>query len=421
MHKTDLDFIFQQLPDLVLMTVLLFCSGLMSGAEAAFFNLKHADVEAVEKKKTFSSRLIKRLLKSPKQLLSSILFANLLVNVYYFALSSEISIRLQHQEMFVSGGLFAVFSVCVLILFGEMYPKSLAMAMSVKFSRIAALPCFVISRVFYPLLRFIQLIIIEPLTALICPPRKKDAPIKIQTVKKLIENSLRLTKADKTGSSIISEAVDLSFLKASHIMRPRTDLSLAEIHISPAEAIEKMNADSVKKLLIYSAGIDNIEGILYLRDIILNPGIEAAALLRKPWYIPEQKSIESLLEQFQRGGHDMAVVVDEYGGIAGIITEKDIYTELLDLSSHKGQKGKVETLGPNEYVIFGDVPFRDWANVFGLDPSEYRYSTISGFVTALLKKMPAEGDVAVFRNIEFRVNTVEKFRITSVTLKVLPQ
>ncbi|AQQ72323.1 Magnesium and cobalt efflux protein CorC [Limihaloglobus sulfuriphilus] len=403
------------------MTGLLLCSGLMSGAETAFFNLKHADVEVIESKNNLSNRLIKRLLRSPKQLLSSILFANLLVNVYYFAISSAISINLQSNGMPLSSGAFAVFSVCVIILLGEMYPKSLAMAASVKFSRFASLPCFVISRVFYPLLRFIQLFFTEPLTALICPPRKKNAPIKIQTVKKLIESSLRLTRTDKTGSSIISEAVDLSFLKASHIMRPRTELTLAEPDISPREAIERMKADSVKKLLVYSGNIDNIEGILYLRDVILNPEKPIGELLAKPWYVPEQKSIESLLEQFQRSGRDMAVVVDEYGGVSGIITEKDIYTELLDLSSHTEEKEKVEKLGPNEYLIYGDVPFRDWANVFGLDPSEYRYSTISGFVTALLKKIPAKGDVAVFRNIEFTVNTVNKFRITSVTLKVLTQ
>ena len=174
------------------------------------------------------------------------------------------------------------------------------------------------------------------------------------------------------------------------------------------------------KLPVYAGKIDNIIGMVYLRQLLLQPDTSLDKLVQQVHFIPEQKTIESLLEFFRKAHTDVAIVVDEYGGIAGSIRLEDIAEELVGPIEIIDGIEPIEQTGPFEYRLSGGLAIHDWAQSFGIDPAETRISTIGGFVTALLGKIPKTGDVAHLKNLKFTVERVRKHRIETLILTFEP-
>ena len=187
-------------------------------------------------------------------------------------------------------------------------------------------------------------------------------------------------------------------------------------------AINIMQNNRLTKIAVYTESIDNIVGLVHLRDLLLNPDAPLDKLVRKVHFVPEQKTVESLLELFRKTKTDTAIVVDEYGGIDGSIQLEDIAEELIG-PIEAGQKPEpIDSIGPLEYRLAGNLPIHDWAEVFGIEIANVRYSTIGGLVTSLLGKIPKNGDVAKLKNLKFTVEKVSKHRIETLilTLEQIP-
>ena len=143
-------------------------------------------------------------------------------------------------------------------------------------------------------------------------------------------------------------------------------------------------------------------------------------MVQQVHFVPEQKTVESLLEFFRKTGTDTAIVVDEYGGIAGSICLEDIAEELLGPIEITDGIEPIEQTGPFEYRLAGNLAIHDWAQSFGIEPAEIKVYTIGGLVTALLGKIPKSGDVAYLNNLKFTVERVRKHRIETVILTLEP-
>ncbi|MHC4456037.1 MAG: transporter associated domain-containing protein [Planctomycetota bacterium] len=160
--------------------------------------------------------------------------------------------------------------------------------------------------------------------------------------------------------------------------------------------------------------------MVHLRQLLLEADRTLDKVVRRVNFVPEQKTVESLLEFFREGGTDTAIVVDEYGGIAGIVRLEDIAEELLGPIEIEEGIEPIEQIGPLEYRLAGNLSIHDWAEAFGIDPGETRLSTIAGFVTTLLGKIPKTGDAAQLKNLKFTVEKVRKRRIESLILTLEP-
>jgi len=181
-----------------------------------------------------------------------------------------------------------------------------------------------------------------------------------------------------------------------------------------------MLANHLTKLPVYVRSIDNIVGLVHLRQLLLQADTPLDKLVQRVSFVPEQKTIESLLEFFRRSGTDTAVVVDGYGGIAGSVRLEDIAEELLGpIEVTEGIK-PIEQIGPLKYRLAGNLAIHDWADAFGINPAETRLTTIGGLVTAALGRIPRAGDVARLKNLKFIVERVRKRRIETVILVFEP-
>ena len=408
--------VYENIGHLVLMLLLLCCSAFFSGSETAFFSLSRRQIILLQKSTHKFQNLVAKILNKPSNLLGSLLFGNMVVNILFFAVSSVFIVRIKHKLGVTSAAICACFSFCSLVLFGEILPKSLAYVNSKLLSTTAALPVFLCIKVLSPLLFVFRFFIAEPVISLLFGPRKIQQPVTTTEFRTLIEQIQKRGLITADENKLLTEIIELGFLKVRHCLKPRVDMITCGVTESADKAAELMLKNRLTKLPLYLRKIDNIVGHVYLRQLLLQPNAPLEKLVQQVQFVPEQKTIESLLEFFRKSQSDTAVVVDEYGGIAGSINLEDIAEELLGPIEDTGQIEPIEQINPFEYRLAGSLALHDWSSIFGIQLSETRVSTLAGLVTAGLGKIPKAGDTVCFKNLKFTIEKVRKYRIETIIL-----
>jgi putative hemolysin len=404
---------------IVLMSILLAGSAFFSGAETAFFNLTNRQRKQLRGSQHKLTNLAGKLLNKPGQLLNCFLFGNMTVNVLYYAAASVLTVRTNEQSAIVGAGV-AFASFAALLLFGEILPKSIAYANSKSLSVIFALPAFFCLQIFTPLGFFFRFFILEPVLRLFLGPARSPGAITVTEFKTLIETSRKQGLITDDENKLFTEVIELGFLKVRHVMKPRVDMIACAVTESGSRAREKMQKNHLTKLPVYTRNIDNIIGLVHLRDLLLDKTASLDKIVQRVYFVPEQKTVESLLDFFRKSKTDMAIVVDEYGGIAGSVQLEDIAEELFGQMETTNQIEPIQQIGPFEYRLAGDLAIHEWSEVFSIDLEETSQVTIGGTVTALLGKIPKSGDVVNLKNLKFTVESVRKRRIESLILTFDP-
>ncbi len=415
-HIATAQISLSSLWELLLMLFLLVGSAFFSGAETAFFNLSRRQVADLKKSQAKLQNLAAKLIAKPTSLLSCLLFGNMMVNVLYFAAASVLTVKAGRNLGVPAAALTAFASFLVLLLTGEILPKSLAYTNSRSFSITAALPAYLCLQILRPILTVLRFLIVEPAIRLIIGPARKTQPVTSSEFKLLIEQVRKRGLITDDENRLLTEIVQLGYLKVRDCLKPRVDMVTSAVTDSNKNARDIMQNNHLTKIAVYTESIDNIIGLVHLRDLLLNPDTPLDKLVRKVHFVPEQKTVESLLELFRKTKTDTAIVVDEYGGIDGSIQLEDIAEELIGPIQAGEKPEPIDSIGPLEYRLAGNLPIHDWAEVFGIEITNARYSTIGGLVTSLLGKIPKNGDVAKLKNLKFTVEKVRKHRIETLIL-----
>lgn len=415
-----MDQVYQNIGHIVLMASLLAGSAFFSGSETAFFSLSRRQVRQLQKSEHKLHKLVSKLLARPSQLLGCLLLGNMLVNVLFFAVASVLAIGIKRDVGGAAAAVTAFVSFVLLVLIGEILPKSVAYTNSKSISVLVSVPVFLCLQVSRPVLFVFRLLIVEPSLRLILGHRKQPKPITSAEFRLLIEQIRRRGLLTAAENKLLTEIIELGFLRVRHVMQPRVDMVTCAVTDSARAARELMQKNRLTKLPVYSEQIDNITGLAQLRWLMLKPGVSLAEVVEPVHFVPEQKTVESLLEFFRRTQTDTAVVVDEYGGIAGLVRLEDIAEELLGPIEIAEGIDPIQKIGPFEFRLVGSLAIHDWADALGIDPAETRLATLGGLVTTLLGKIPRTGDVAHLNNLKFTVERVKKHRIETVILAFEP-
>ncbi|UCF17032.1 MAG: HlyC/CorC family transporter, partial [Phycisphaerales bacterium] len=360
-----------QVPQIILMLILLAGSAFFSGAETAFFNLSRRQVTLLRESGHKLRELVAKLLDRPGRLLNCFLFGNMTVNVLFFAVASVLMVRLSEQSS-LTAAVVALLSFVLLVLFGEILPKSVAYANSKSLSTFAALPTFIFLKIFAPLEFVFKILVLEPALRLLIGPTRPTKTASVDELKSLIEKTRKKELISADENKLLTEIIELGLLKVRHVMRPRVDMIACEVTDRPEVVEQKMLANHLTKIPVYVRTIDNIVGFVYLRQMLLEKDSSLDKIVREVNFVPEQKTVESLLEFFRKSKTDTAVVVDEYGGIAGTVCLEDIAEELFGQLEHVGEVEPIEQTGPFEYRIAGYMPVHDWTEMFDVDLEEIR-------------------------------------------------
>lgn len=406
---------------IITMVILLLLSAVMSGSETAYFNISRRESASLKQSPNRWHKLAMKVLRKPRRLLTSLLFGNMVVNVLFFALASVLSLNVADRIGSGAGALSAVVCFLCLLLLGEMLPKSFAYSNSRRFAISVSPVCYVLTRILWPVLRVFEFFVVLPITRLLVgsvTTVKSTELVTVNQFKELIEISRQQGLISSDENQLLSEVIELGLLKVRHVMCPRVDMVACEVGEDPERVIALMGKGNLSKIPVYLKNIDKIVGVVHQRDLLINRGCAVERLIKPVSFVPEHKTVESLLEFFRENRSDTAIAVDEYGGIAGSVSLTNIVEELIGPIEPVEEGDAIEQIGDLEYRLAGNLAIHEWAAAFGIDPGQSRFSTIGGLATALLGRIPKAGDVAHLKNLKLTVETVRKRRIVSLILSL---
>ena len=423
--STDLASSAGLIAGLITILVLLLCSAAASASETAFFSLSPSQLNEIRSSKTAVNKRIVHLLENSKLLLATILITNNLVNVGIVIISTFL---VNHYLDFSSnpllGFLFQIVAItAILLLFGEIIPKVVATRKPVKIASFIATPLFIVQRIFYP---FSQLLVNS--TRFIDKRQAHSHNITLDD----ISNAIDITndgKVDDEDRKIMKSITRFGDINAREIMSPRVDITAID-NTLPFSEIQKIIIDSgYSRIPVYSDTPDTITGILYIKDLLPHlskpDSFKWESLVRPPFFIPENKPINDLMQEFQEKKIHMAIVVDEYGGTSGIITLEDIIEEIVgeinDEFDIEAENIFYSRIDSHNYVFEGKTTINDMCRVLGLDDRIFddakgESESLAGLILELAGEMPSTGETFSLGEFTFRVEAADKRRIKKVKI-----
>ncbi|WP_432799773.1 hemolysin family protein [Poriferisphaera sp. WC338] len=420
---------------IISLPVLLVLSAFFSGSETALFNLSRLERMQLAQAGGIGT-LITKLLSETRQILITLLLGNMTINVLYFAISSALTLQISKKFTDTSTAALASAGISIaalvgVILFGEVFPKQFAVKSSLTSAKLIALPLYMIHRIIAPIRWFAGLFIITPLARLLAPRASAEiAEMTNDELESLLRLSQRRGVIDREEQEILQQVFELGQIKVRDLMIPRVDIVGHDINQSADQLIETIRETRLRHIPLYESHLDNIIGVIDTRIALVKRPTDSNSirdLMREALFIPEQQRADQLLVAFRDQGRMFAIVVDEYGGTAGLITFEDVIEHMVgDIAGGFKTKTEpeVQQLSPGKYRVSAELPIYDWTEFFGRNELVNRYgaldevSTIAGLILAILGRLAQEGDQIALGNVSVRVDTVQKNRIEWVTIQL---
>jgi len=402
----------------------LIISAFFSGSETAFFSLSKIQIKKLEKSSNKSSKRILRLLSNPKELLIIILLGNTIVNVAASSTAALIAISIGEEYLpQFSQSLIMIVEIIImtilLLIFGEIAPKLLAFSSPEKTARSSSFFLEIIKYLLWPII-----IILEFISSIFSAKNKAEQTnITSEDFKNLIKSKVTKHPLEENEKRIITSIFRFSSTDANKIMTPRVDIA----GVDTSEGLQKVKEIIIRsghsKIPIYKTNIDNIIGIIYAKDIILNPTKQSiSSLLRPPLFVTENTKIQNLLNKFKRRKIQIAIIVDEYGGTEGLITLEDILEELVGeiRDEYDKEKPNIVKLNNGTYSINGMYSISELNDKFILDIDEEKYDNLAEFIYDNFNKVPEENESFIYNElVKFTVKSVKARRIEYITLEII--
>jgi gliding motility-associated protein GldE len=392
---------------------------MISGSEVALFSLSKSQLKNEDNSSYIE--IIKKLLLNPNKLLATILVANNFINIAIVILFTQIGNVLFKSitSTFWQFTLEVVVATFLILLFGEILPKIYASRNNLAFSRL----------VIYPLL-FLDFL----LTPISLPMQKLSNFIKNKLSFKKeninlnqISSALDLTSPGETTKQehkILKGILSFGNTETKEVMRPRLDIHAYSNLLNYDEVLKNIIENNFSRIPVYKDDLDNIIGILYVKDLLPfldKKDFDWLSTLRKPFFIPENKKLDDLMQEFQEKKIHLAIVVDEFGGTSGVISLEDVIEEIVgDISDEFDDDSLLfSKLDNYNYVFEGKTSMKDFYKILNIDSSPFDKlkgdsETIAGFILEISQSFPKTNSKIVFENYTFTIESVDKKRIKQV-------
>jgi putative hemolysin len=410
-------------------TFLLLLSALVSGAEAAFFSLSHSELEECRHRPQRSYQQIAALLQHPRRLLTTLLVMDNLINIGLVIIAMNLASHFYGNASlnFVTIlGLSLTLTIAIAF-FGEVLPKIRAHHNRLNTARRMAGVVQAAGIVFAPLVALLLSLsnLVERKV------RQRPGSAALNQLQSAIEASI--TEESTPGEKeILKGIVNFSSTTAKQIMRSRVDVIAFSRETRFSELLRLINQEGYSRIPVYGETIDQIEGILYIKDLL--PYLDAGAdfawqeLLRPPYFVPEAKKIDDLLREFQDMHVHMAIVVDEYGGTAGLLTFEDIIEEIVGEINDEFDEETHEyaQIDENTYIFEGHTSLHEFARVTGIPPEvldQVRKSneSVGGLMLELFARIPRNGEEIALDRYRFIIEAADSKRVKRVKVYVEDQ
>lgn len=405
------------------LTVLLIFSGLISGSEVALFSLSKSQLKKEDK--SGHVQIIQKSLTNPNKLLATILVANSFINIAIVILFTQIGnvIFKNITSSFWQFIIEVVVATFLILLFGEILPKIYASRNNLTFSKFVIYPLvlldFVLTPISFPMQKLSNFI-------------KNKLSFKKQNIDlNQISSALDLTSPDETTKQeqkILKGILSFGNTETKEVMRPRLDIHAYSNLLSYEEVLKNIVENKFSRIPVYQDDLDNIIGILYVKDLLPfldKKDFDWLSTLRKPLFIPENKKLDDLMQEFQDKKIHLAIVVDEFGGTSGVISLEDVIEEIVgDISDEFDDDSLLFSKLDNfNYVFEGKTSMKDFYKILNIDSSPFDKfkgdsETIAGFILEISQSFPKINSKIAFENYTFIIESVDKKRIKQVKVSI---
>ena len=408
--------------------LLLLCSAIISGSEVALFSLSPTEIDELKEDHNSANNLIAKMVENPKKLLATVLIANNLVNISIVLISPELT-------NFAFGGiknpiLRDVMDIglvtFVLLLCGEILPKIYANRNNLAFAKRVAYFIYTLDTFFSP--------ISLPMKSFTVWIQKRLGKTKSNISVGQLSQALELASEEDTTNEekkLLESIVSFGNTETCEVMVPRVDIFALSEDTPFSEVLSEIVKIGYSRIPVYRENLDNITGVIYIKDLlpyIEKTDFEWTKVMRKAFFVPENKKLDDLLSEFQEKKIHLAVVVDEYGGTCGIITLEDIMEEIVGSINDEFDDDDVtySKINDHTYIFEGKTVLKDFyhivkmddENILLFDEKRGEAETLAGFLLEISGNFPQKGKPIVFHNYSFTVEAFDKHRIKEIKVKI---
>ena len=407
-----------------LIVLFLILSAFFSSSEAAFLSLQKTRLSHLLNTNVPGANRVAEMVSNTERLLSTILLGNNLVNVAFTAIITALTVSLVEDGP-VAIAIATVAGTILLLIFGEIIPKSIAVKKAERISFIYARPLKIVELCMFPAIMFLQWL----------SNRSQDLFGQSQSSEETVTEGeilsmIDIGEAEGTFESSEAEMLENVFRFGDHqareVMTPRTEIISVERGVTLKEFYELYTEHSHTRFPVHKESRDDIVGIISAKDILrilatkgMDEEDSVTDIIRAAYFVPETKLVSELFEELRKTGHQMAICLDEYAGIAGLVTVKRLTEVVFGRVGEEGESPEEEysNIRPNVYRIEGGMDIEEANEEMDLNLPKGEYETIAGFVLAQLGEIPEVGNQFEFKDLLFRIQTMDNFRIESITIR----
>lgn len=406
---------------IILIAIMVILSAYFSATETAFSSLNKTRLKAMAEKGNKRAQKTLSLAENYDKLISTILIGNNIVNIACASISTTLFIDIINEQ---SGpAISTIVTTIIVLIFGEITPKSIAKDIPEKFAMFSA-----------PIIN-VLIVLFTPLNYVFSQWKKlaskiikddEDSRMSSEELLMIVDEVTEEGSLDDDEGDLIKNAIEFAEQEARDILTHRVDLEAVSIDEDKTEIAKIFTKTKLSRLLVYEEDIDNIIGVIHLKDFFTEKGItrkSVKTIMAKPVFVQEYEKINDLLKRLQKNKTHMAVVIDEYGGTLGIVTMEDILEELVGeiWDEYDIVEEDFVEIGDNVYDVDGSASFDDFCDFFDIEEESDNVS-VGGWVTELLGKLPEVGDEVTFENLKLVVTEVDSHRAENIEVTcIIPE
>ena len=408
-----------QVWQIIVLIILLVLSGFFSMSETALMALSKIRIRHMVEEGVKGAKLVEKLTEDPNKLLGAILIGNNIVNILASSLDTTLFVSLVGPSGV--GVATAVMTVLVLI-FGEITPKSIAKQKSEEVSLKVSKPINIIVKILKPFIGIFSFISSLFIRLLGGDPKATEPFITEEELRTMVGVSEEEGVLEDVEKEMIFNVFDFADSQAKDVMVQRVDIVAVDTEATYEEVLEVIKTEQFSRIPVYNQTIDDIVGVLYVKDLIIagqnKEGFKVSDYMREPYYTFEFKKIKELFNEMKKTRNHLSVVLDEYGGTVGIVTIEDLIEEVFgDIEDEYDDYDKeIEVVKEDEYIVDGSAKLDDISELIGVNMESEEFDSVGGLIIGELGRFPDNKEEVTLNKIRFVVEEVDKNRIKKVRI-----
>lgn len=409
------------IPQIIILVILLMLSAFFSSAETSLTTVNKIRIRTLAEDGDKRAKRVLDITSNSGKMLSAILIGNNIVNLSASSIATSLAIKLWGS---VAAGIATGILTILILIFGEISPKTLATIYSEKISLLYSAPISFLIKVLTPVIFIINKLSLGFLMLLRVDPNAGNQKMTEEELRTIVDVSKESGVIESDEHEMINNLFDFGDSQAKEIMIPRIDVTFVHVNSTYDELLELYRQDMFTRLPVYEESIDDVIGIINIKDLLLcedKDHFSVRSIMREPYFTYEHKNTAELLMDMRKSSVSLAIVLDEYGVTAGLITLEDLLEEIVGEirdEYDEDEEDPIVRLNDREFIVQGSTNLEDLCEELDLSFTSEDYDTIGGYLIGLLDHLPEKNEVIITDDdVLLRVEQMDKNRIEKIYIK----